>query len=75
MTLIQQKTSLYYDRRLFSSSIFLSIRFSGFSTDRRDQIILILSVDYHDISLAKRKYKARHEAHARAGNQKIEVKQ
>lgn len=45
--------------------IFLSISFSGFYIERTDKIILIVSRDYHDISLAKRKYKARREAHIR----------
>lgn len=44
-------------------SIFLSISFSGFSSERTDKIILIVSADYHNISFAKRKYKARHDAH------------
>jgi hypothetical protein len=45
--------------------IFLSINSSEFSVDRADKIILILFADYHNISFARGKYKARHEAHTR----------
>jgi hypothetical protein len=63
MTLIQRKDSLYYNRPFFIITVCLSIGFLGFSPNRTDEIIIILSIDYHDISLANGKYKARQAAH------------